>query len=136
MSNNKGTPLWMAPEVFSSNKYTEKCDVFSFGIILWEVLTRRIPYEGVREPVAVLWAICNNKRPPMIRKCPKILRDLMQNSWNPKASDRPSMSEVVNIMEMVFSHCSSHANDPIDLSSPKSKFNPITKLLISNLKNP
>lgn len=39
MTNNKGSAAWMAPEVFESEKYTEKCDVFSWGIILWEVLS-------------------------------------------------------------------------------------------------
>ncbi|CAG9864545.1 unnamed protein product [Phyllotreta striolata] len=34
MTNNKGSAAWMAPEVFSSSTYTEKCDVFSWGIIL------------------------------------------------------------------------------------------------------
>lgn len=39
MTNNKGSAAWMAPEVFESETYTEKCDVFSWGIILWEVLS-------------------------------------------------------------------------------------------------
>ena len=37
MTNNKGSAAWMAPEVFEGSKYSEKCDVFSWGIILWEV---------------------------------------------------------------------------------------------------
>lgn len=117
MSTNKGSPLWMAPEVFSSNKYTEKCDVFSWGIIFWEVLTRRVPYENYRESTAVLWAICNRKRPPPIRNCPSKLKDLMQSCWDPDPPSRPSMAQVVDIMETVFTHCSSHADDPIDLST-------------------
>ena len=37
MTNNKGSAAWMAPEVFEGEDYSEKCDVFSWGIILWEV---------------------------------------------------------------------------------------------------
>ena len=46
MTNMKGSAAWMAPEVFEGNTYSEKCDVFSWGIILWEMLTRRLPFEG------------------------------------------------------------------------------------------
>lgn len=42
MTNNKGSAAWMAPEVFEGSTYTEKCDVFSWGIILWEASTTTI----------------------------------------------------------------------------------------------
>ncbi|KAF3844394.1 hypothetical protein F7725_007557 [Dissostichus mawsoni] len=41
MTNNKGSAAWMAPEVFEGSNYSEKCDVFSWGIILWETLMTR-----------------------------------------------------------------------------------------------
>ena len=40
-----GTPMWMAPEVSMGKEYTEKADVYTFGIILREILTREEPYE-------------------------------------------------------------------------------------------
>ena len=40
-----GTCHWMAPEVINNQKYTTKADVYSYGIIIWEVCTREIPYE-------------------------------------------------------------------------------------------
>ncbi|OQR82129.1 kinase [Thraustotheca clavata] len=50
--STRGTPRWMAPEVLSGNsEYTEKVDVFSFGIVLWEMCTRAIPYDDVVEIV-------------------------------------------------------------------------------------
>ena len=48
----------MAPEVFETTTYTEKCDVFSWGIILWEILTRRLPFDDMRgNDFRVQWAI-------------------------------------------------------------------------------
>lgn len=41
-----GTPSYMAPEMFSKKKYNEKIDIFAFGTLIWEVIARRIPFEG------------------------------------------------------------------------------------------
>src|SRR5690348_7044191 len=42
-----GTLPWTAPEVFANSGYSEKCDVYSFGIVLWELATRKEPYVGM-----------------------------------------------------------------------------------------
>ena len=42
-----GTPHWMAPEILQGEKYECESDVYSFGIILWEMLTRQIPYKNL-----------------------------------------------------------------------------------------
>ena len=42
-----GTPHWMAPEIMRGEPYKEEADVYSFGMILWELLTGKIPYEGL-----------------------------------------------------------------------------------------
>lgn len=45
MSVNRGSPCWMAPELLlQDGKYNEKCDVFSYAIILWEIFARLMPY--------------------------------------------------------------------------------------------
>lgn len=115
MSVNKGTPFWMAPEVFKSKNYTEKCDVFSWAIILWEVLTRRVPY-NTENTWGVMWSICvRGLRPPMIRDCPQILRTLLTSCWHRDAMERPSMDKVVCIMEKIFSLCPDGAEQEIEL---------------------
>jgi len=50
LSENKGrigTPHWMPPEIMKGHKYEEWSDVFSFGMIMWEMITREIPYYGM-----------------------------------------------------------------------------------------
>ena len=47
MTGKIGTYQWMAPEVITNQKYTEKADVFSFGIILWEIAVREPPYKRI-----------------------------------------------------------------------------------------
>ena len=99
MTNNKGSAAWMAPEVFEGNTYTEKCDIFSWGIILWEVLTRRLPFDEIRgNDLRVLWAIHSGRRPPPILDCPEILENLMNRCWSKDTSVRPTMCEIVETM--------------------------------------
>lgn len=57
MTNNKGSAAWMAPEVFEGQVYNEKCDVFSFSIIFWEVITRGKPFDDVGQAYAIMWKI-------------------------------------------------------------------------------
>ena len=48
MTGQCGTYPWMAPEVIGGHIYTEKADVYSYGVNLWELLTRKIPYDGMQ----------------------------------------------------------------------------------------
>jgi len=42
-----GTPSYMAPELFQKKSYDEKVDVFAFGTLLWELIAREVPYDGL-----------------------------------------------------------------------------------------
>ena len=42
-----GTPTYMAPELFLKRSYDEKVDVFAFGCLLWEIINREVPYDGL-----------------------------------------------------------------------------------------
>jgi len=57
MTNNRGSAAWMAPEVFEGSKYTEKCDIFSWAIVLWEVLSRKQPFKGIDNAYTIQWKI-------------------------------------------------------------------------------
>jgi serine/threonine protein kinase len=51
-SSSAGTPEWMAPELIRNEPFTEKCDIFSLGVIMWELCTLSRPWEGI-SPVQV-----------------------------------------------------------------------------------
>jgi serine/threonine protein kinase len=65
-----GTPCWTAPEVLRGEKYSEAADVFSFGIVMWEVLTRRQPYAGLNF-MAVTLDVLEGRRPPLPHDFPR-----------------------------------------------------------------
>ncbi|KAM9842415.1 mitogen-activated protein kinase kinase kinase 7-like isoform 2-T2 [Aulostomus maculatus] len=99
MTNNKGSAAWMAPEVFEGSNYSEKCDVFSWGIILWEVLTRKKPFDEIGgSAFCIMWAVHRGTRPPLIKDLPEPIETLMTRCWDKEPSRRPSMEEVKNTM--------------------------------------
>jgi mitogen-activated protein kinase kinase kinase 7 len=104
----------MAPEVFESWNYTEKCDVFSWGIILWEVLARKKPFDEIGGPAfRIMWAVHSGQRPPLLQNCPQVIENLMTKCWAKDPTERPSMETVEETVEQIFQFCSEHANEPI-----------------------
>ncbi|KAL3509135.1 hypothetical protein ACH5RR_028536, partial [Cinchona calisaya] len=57
-SSAAGTPEWMAPELIRNEPFTEKCDIFSLGVIMWELCTLGRPWEGI-PPARVVYAVAN-----------------------------------------------------------------------------
>jgi len=65
MTANVGSALWAAPEVLRYSKYSEKADIYSFGIVLWELLTRAHLYEGMLSYQVAIEVGTNGLRPPL-----------------------------------------------------------------------
>ncbi|KAG9141052.1 hypothetical protein Leryth_012636 [Lithospermum erythrorhizon] len=94
----RGTLPWMAPELLNggSNKVSEKVDVFSFGIVLWEILTGEEPY-GNMHYGAIIGGIMNNTlRPTIPSYCDAEWRTLMEQCWAPNPAVRPSFTEIAS----------------------------------------
>eukprot|EP01104_Vermistella_antarctica_P011355 TRINITY_DN315_c1_g1_i1.p1 TRINITY_DN315_c1_g1~~TRINITY_DN315_c1_g1_i1.p1 ORF type:complete len:664 (-),score=184.96 TRINITY_DN315_c1_g1_i1:146-1963(-) len=98
----KGTPLYMAPEVMMGLEITEKVDVYSFGIILWELLTRGEAFSHHSSYDAFYRAVCHShERPPLPDDCEPSLRNLMVKCWAAKPDDRPDFPSIVKELEQV-----------------------------------
>jgi mitogen-activated protein kinase kinase kinase 7 len=110
----------MAPEVFMGQKYNEKCDVFSWAIVLWEVLARKLPYYDIDVPPCALafHVSMYGKRPKLFKNCPKVIEELMIKCWSEDPNERPPMKAVEQTVENIFRFCSEQANEPIvDITS-------------------
>lgn len=96
MTGNCGTVQWMAPEVLGHQKYTEKADVFSFAVVIWEVMTGRCPYDGMSQIHVALGVLNRNLRPSIPRDCPPFFARLMKSCWNRQPELRPSFPHIVS----------------------------------------
>ncbi|KAI5067994.1 hypothetical protein GOP47_0016339 [Adiantum capillus-veneris] len=92
----RGTLPWMAPELLngSSSLVSEKVDVFSFGIVLWELLTGEEPYASMHYGAIIGGIVSNTLRPPVPRWCDSAYRSLMERCWSADPSERPTFSDI------------------------------------------
>jgi len=102
MTRCVGTWRWMAPEVFSSHDYDERVDVFSFGVLMFEVLSGEIPYAhtwpvNAQANPRIGLHIINGHRPNirLVQSgCPGKVVQLMQDCWASDPAVRPHFSQV------------------------------------------
>jgi serine/threonine protein kinase len=101
LAGNTGTSRYMAVEVIRKEPYNLKADVFSYSILLWEIMALCKPYDGllghqVKESVSVF-----GERPSVPRSWPVALRRLLRRGWSESISNRPTMEEVHKILVKV-----------------------------------
>ncbi|KAL2464308.1 Protein kinase superfamily protein with octicosapeptide/Phox/Bem1p domain [Forsythia ovata] len=92
----RGTLPWMAPELLSgkSNMVTEKIDVYSFGIVMWELLTGDEPYADMHCASIIGGIVNNTLRPKIPTWCDPEWKSLMESCWASDPAHRPSFSEI------------------------------------------
>jgi hypothetical protein len=99
MTGNCGTVQWMAPEVLANKSYNEKADVFSYGIICWELLTRECPYEGMTAIQCALAVLNRDRRPEIPKWCPQPLHALIRSCIKKNATERPNFAQIIHALD-------------------------------------
>ncbi|KAL3623917.1 hypothetical protein CASFOL_032733 [Castilleja foliolosa] len=94
----RGTLSWMAPELLNSsnNLVSEKVDVYSFGIVMWELLTGEEPYADLHYGAILGGIVHNTLRPTVPETCDPDWRALMERCWSSEPSERPSFTDIAN----------------------------------------
>jgi len=102
-SNAAGPTRWMAPESIIRRAYSQKSDVWSFGVLLYEVWTLgMIPYHLIADDKEVARVVLQGERLPRPDNCSQQLYAIMQDCWKTSSKDRPSMSELQTALQEVF----------------------------------
>nr|XP_025865705.1 mitogen-activated protein kinase kinase kinase 10 [Vulpes vulpes] len=96
-----GTYAWMAPEVIRLSLFSKSSDVWSFGVLLWELLTGEVPYREI-DALAVAYGVAMNKLTlPIPSTCPEPFARLLEECWDPDPHGRPDFGSILKQLEVI-----------------------------------
>jgi serine/threonine protein kinase len=90
----------MAPEVFENKPYNEKADIYSFGVMLWEIICRKAPYANMT-PYQIMYKVMKGGRPDetlIPQDAPLELVKIMQQCWDTQQEKRPSSAKISELL--------------------------------------
>ena len=97
-----GSPRYMAPEILSGRPYNIKADVYSFAIVLWEILSGQIPFGFVRERRHLVnFVVEENGRPEILDSFPDSIKSVLVSSFDGCITNRPEMVSVLECIKDV-----------------------------------
>lgn len=96
-----GTLLWMAPELFESDtaKCTPATDIYALGMVLWEIASRKLPYESIGNMGAIIKKVLTGGREVIPSDCPSVLKQMIETCWSQNSSKRPTCDELIILLK-------------------------------------
>lgn len=94
-----GPIKWMAPEALREAIYGRKTDVWSYGITVWEIVTRKEPFDGVDLIQSALLIRDQGVTPEIPSNCPPVLTELMRMCWHQDPEQRPEFEDVCKFLQ-------------------------------------
>jgi hypothetical protein len=99
MTSETGTYRWMAPEVIRHHPYSEKADCYSYGVLLWQLITREDPFMNHSPLEAAGKVALENARPPFPKGTPASAKSLIESCWAEDPQWRPGFDEISKKLE-------------------------------------
>ena len=92
----KGTPQYLAPEIYTNQAYSKASDVYSFGLVVYNIMTCNHPFDNFSIPKELKQAICDEgKRPEFVVPVAKVYRSLIERCWSQDPKSRPTFDEIL-----------------------------------------
>ncbi|RHZ51629.1 hypothetical protein Glove_476g82 [Diversispora epigaea] len=89
-----GVIPYMAPEILIRGEYTQASDIYSFGMVILEILTSYPPYYNIPHNENLAMGICEGLKPEIKCEIPQFLKEIMERCWNFEPLDRPTAKEL------------------------------------------
>ncbi|KAH9634659.1 hypothetical protein HF086_000631 [Spodoptera exigua] len=106
-----GTVAWMAPEVIRHEPCSERVDVWSYGVVLWELLTQEVPYKNL-ETHAIMWGVGTDTIAlPVPTSMPGSMQLLMNQCWNRTPRNRPPFKIIAANLEIAGAELASYPTE-------------------------
>jgi len=94
-----GVLSYIAPEVLRGNAYTDKADIYSLGMLTWEILTGQQPFSQYAHDKYLAQRICSGERPSIPMEIPEFYKEFIHSCWNDEPLQRPSAKDLSSAMD-------------------------------------
>jgi serine/threonine protein kinase len=88
-----GVIPYIAPEIFKGSAFSKESDIYSLGMIMWELTTGCKPFANIEHDISLIHKIVDGVRPEITEDTPQFYADLMKRCWDSDPKKRPSISE-------------------------------------------
>jgi serine/threonine protein kinase len=102
MTGNTGTLVHMAPEVALRKPYTEKVDIYSIGVILWQLTSGEVLFPDMKRDEYMARVVNQGMRPLIKDDLPEGVSRLIQRCWDTNPAFRPSSEELLRMVDMLY----------------------------------
>lgn len=128
---------YVAPEVLRGNLYTKSADIYSFGLLMWELTSGESPFSNIPHDKHLSFDICSGVRPEIFHDIPQCFSALMKRCWSMDPFNRPSAITLCNIFEDWCEYYDDNIKDIDDknIQLPIMQFQHADKLLRSQSKH-
>jgi serine/threonine protein kinase len=82
---------YMSPEILRHSPYSVSADVYSFGVCLWQMITKEVPFAGMT-PIQAAFQVANGARPPLTELIPRPMQKIISSCWQQDPQKRPSFT--------------------------------------------
>jgi serine/threonine protein kinase len=89
-----GVIPYIAPEIFKGGVFSEESDIYSLGMVMWELTTGCKPFANVEHDVDLIYEIVDGKRPEITQDTPECFTNLMKKCWDSNPSNRPTVTNI------------------------------------------